>query len=177
MSQAAQGAAGRGGVTDARERDSSQGVRLLSLWRRLESLPGGRWLFSKAVGRVAPYSGTIGARVESLEPGRAVLTLRDRKRVRNHLRSVHAIALANLGELSSGLAAVAAMPKGVRGIPVRITIDYHHKARGILTAIGVADFPPIDGPTRVQIRSEIRDEQGHDVATVNVEWALERVKS
>jgi acyl-coenzyme A thioesterase PaaI-like protein len=163
-------------MSDQVQRDSSQGVRLLSLWRKLSSLPGGRWLFSKAVGRTAPYSGTIGARVESLDPGRCVLTLRDRKRVRNHLRSVHAIALANLGELASGLAAVAAMPEGVRGIPVRITIDYHHKARGTLTAIGVADFSAVEGPSRVEVRAEIQDEKREKVATVRVEWAVERVR-
>jgi acyl-coenzyme A thioesterase PaaI-like protein len=127
------------------------------------------------VGRTAPYSGTIGARVEALEPGRAVLTLRDRRSVRNHLRSVHAIALANLGELASGLAATAAMPAGVRGIPVRITIEYHRKARGTLTAHGTADFPPVTGPTRVEVRAAIDDPAGERVADVTVEWAVEPV--
>jgi acyl-coenzyme A thioesterase PaaI-like protein len=124
---------------------------------------------------MAPYTGSMGARVQSLEPGRAVVTLRDRRRVRNHLRSVHAIALANLGELSSGLAATAALPAGVRGIPTSIRIDYLKKARGTLTATGVADIPDVSGPTSHEVRADIRDEAGDIVATVTVEWALERV--
>jgi acyl-coenzyme A thioesterase PaaI-like protein len=165
-----EGAAGSTAV-----RDAGLGARLLADWRRFARVPGGRWLFSRAVGRVAPYSGSIGARVESLEPGRAVLSLRDRRRVRNHLRSVHAIALANLGELTSGLAAMSALPRGVRGIPDRIEIDYLKKARGRLTATGTASIPPVTEPITTEAVADIRDAAGDVVATVRVRWRLERV--
>jgi acyl-coenzyme A thioesterase PaaI-like protein len=161
-------------VSGAR-RDAGYGERLLAAWQRLAGVPGGRWLFSRGVGRMAPYTGSIGARVESLEPGHAVVTLRDRRRVRNHLRSVHAIALANLGELASGLAATAAMPPGVRGIPTAIRIEYVKKARGTLTATGTADLPDVAEPTTAEARADIRDRECDVVATVIVEWKLERV--
>jgi acyl-coenzyme A thioesterase PaaI-like protein len=156
-------------------RDAGHGARMLAGWRRLAGVPGGKWLFSRAVGRMAPYTGTLGARVESLEPGRAVVTLRDRRRVRNHLRSIHAIALANLGELTSGIAMTTAMPAGVRGIPTSIHIDYLKKARGTLTATGLADVPEVTEPTSHEVRADIRDGAGDIVATVVVEWQLERV--
>jgi acyl-coenzyme A thioesterase PaaI-like protein len=160
----------------AGRRDADHGARLLAAWRRVEGVPGGRWLFSRMVGRMAPYTGSMGARVESLEPGRAQVRLRDRRRVRNHLRSVHAIALANLGELASGLAATAAMPAGVRGIPTSIRIDYLKKARGLLTAVGTAQLPDVgtDAVT-AEVQAVIRDVAGDDVAIVRVEWKLERV--
>jgi acyl-coenzyme A thioesterase PaaI-like protein len=163
-------------MSEAARRDASVGARLIATWRRLAPLPGGRWLFSRIVGWTVPYSATIGSRVVELEPGRAVLTLRDRRGVRNHLRSVHAIAIANLGELSSGLAAAAAMPNGVRGIAVRISIEYRKKARGTLTARGSASFPPVQGPTRAEATASIEDASGEVVANVSVEWALEPVR-
>jgi acyl-coenzyme A thioesterase PaaI-like protein len=149
--------------------------RLLSVWRRLAGVPGGAWLFSRMVGRMAPYTGSIGARVVELTPGRAVVLLRDRRRVRNHLDSVHAMALANLGELASGLAIVAAMPADVRGIPTTIHVAYVKKARGTLTATGTAELPHVTHPTTTDVRAEIVDEIGDVVASMSVTWTLERV--
>jgi acyl-coenzyme A thioesterase PaaI-like protein len=148
---------------------------MLRAWQRFSAVPGGRWLFSRAVGRMAPYTGSIGARVDELEPGRARVTLRDRRRVRNHLRSVHAIALANLGELATGLAMVSAMPPGMRGIPTTITIEYLKKARGTLSCTAAAELPEVTEPTSHEVRGDIRDAEDDVVATIRVTWRLERV--
>ena len=155
-------------------RDASHGARLIAAWQRLASKPGGRWLFSRLVGRTAPYTGSMGALVTAFEPGRAVVQLRDRRRVRNHLRSVHAIALANLGELASGLAMTAALPAGVRGIPVHIGIEYRRKARGLLTATGSAVPPDVVDEAHADAIAEIRDHAGEIVAVVTVRWQLQR---
>lgn len=150
----------------------SPGAALLAAWRRLAPFPGGRRLFSWYVGRIAPYSGSMGARVRALEPGHAVIELPDRRRVRNHLASVHAIALANLGELTTGLAMTTALPPTVRGIPVRLEIDYLKKARGLLGAECRCVVPPVSGDTEATAEADIRDPAGDVVARIRVTWQL-----
>src|SRR5437879_10250469 len=108
---------------------AAPGQRVLALWRSLSRLPLGSSLFTLVFGRQVPYSGALGARVRRLEPGRVRLELADRRGVRNHLNSIHAVALANLGELASGLAMTTALPAGLRGIVRGLDVEYLKKAR------------------------------------------------
>jgi uncharacterized protein (TIGR00369 family) len=149
-------------------------ARLLSLWHRLGRTASGRWLFSRLIGFAVPYSGSIGARVVSLEPGRAVVTMRDRRAVRNHLGSIHAVALVNLAEVSSGMAMLAALEPDVRGIVTGISIRYHKKARGRLTATGTAELPTVTEPVEALARAEVHDGAGDLVAEATVTWTLDR---
>ena len=151
----------------------TMGARLLRTWRRLSALPGGRALFARLLGRMVPYSGSIRPDVLELEPGRALVAITERRALRNHFRSVHAIALANLGELASGLAMTLALPPGVRGIPVRIEVDYLKKARGRIVAEGRGVVPPaIADGTDATATADLRDEAGDVVARVIVRWRL-----
>jgi acyl-coenzyme A thioesterase PaaI-like protein len=157
---------------EAPARRQAPGARVLALWRRCERLPFGRALFGLLFGAMVPYSGSIGATVLTLEPGHARLALRDRRAVRNHLGSIHAIALANLGELASGLAMTTALPAGVRGIVLRIECEYGKKARGPLVAEARVLVPEVKGDTDHVVRAEIADASGAVVASVRVHWRL-----
>jgi acyl-coenzyme A thioesterase PaaI-like protein len=148
-------------------------VRVRDAWRRLRRLPGGRWVFSRLIGTLIPYTGTVRPLVLELEPGFARIAMRDRRRVRNHLGSVHAIALANLAEMTSGLALTVGLPDAVRGIVRRITIEYEKKARGTLIAECRCDLPPIVGRMEFPVTAVVRDASGSTVATATVLWLLE----
>jgi len=146
--------------------------RVNNNWKKLSGLPGGKLLFSKSIGFMAPYSGTIGARVEELEPGYAKVTMRDRKAVRNHLKSVHAIALMNLGEISTGLATISGMPSECRSILSGLSMDYIKKGRGTMTA--TCRIPVIASAERkeYEIIGEIRDDSGDIVARATATWLI-----
>ena len=147
-------------------------ARLLSTWQRLAPLPGGKWLFSRLLGWAAPYTGSIGARVELLEPGHVRVSLRDRRAVRQHLGSIHAVALVNLAEVASGLAMLSAAGPGVRGIVTALRIQYHKKARGRLVAESLATLPPVTEPTDADVTATITDADGDVVAVATATWRL-----
>jgi acyl-coenzyme A thioesterase PaaI-like protein len=146
------------------------------MWQRLAPLPGGTWLFSRLVGFMVPYTGSIGAHVRELAPGRSRVTLRDRRKVRNHLDCVHAVALVNLGEVTSGLAMMTALPVGVRGIVTSLSIEYLKKARGSLTGrsdlADLADLSDLADTRDRVVTAEISDTTGAVVARTHVTWRL-----
>lgn len=151
---------------------SSPGRALRDTWRRLSAIPGGRWLFGRMLSRMVPYTGTIRPRFLEVQPGFARVAMRDRRRVRNHLRSIHAIALANLAEVTSGVAMIVALPDDVRGIPTRLSIEFVKKARGELIAECRCQVPTVYAPVEVELHPEIRDESGDVVARATVRWRL-----
>jgi acyl-coenzyme A thioesterase PaaI-like protein len=151
------------------------GARLRAHWKRLAPLPGGKWAFSRLLGLMVPYTASIRARVERFDPGRVRVSLADHRRIRNHLRSVHAIALANLGELATGLAVLGALGSGTRGILTGLEVSYLKKARGRLVAEASCDPPEVLEATERIVQGTITDHAGDVVATVRARWLLSPV--
>jgi len=150
----------------------SIGPGLRKHWRRLSTLPAGRPLFSRLLGRFVPYTGQLGATVAVLEPGHCVVRLKERRKLRNHLHSVHAMAVANLGEMATGLALMNSLPDNTRGILRHFEINYLKKARGLLTAECGCDIPENNQQREVAVNCEIRDSAGDVVSHVTAHWLL-----
>ena len=121
----------------------------------------------------------MGATVMEFEPGHVRVELRDRRKVRNHLGSVHAIALANLGELATGLAVLGALPPTVRAILTGIELTYAKKARGLLSAEARCEVGDVPSPREQRVEAHILDQSGDVVATARARWLLspQRLKS
>jgi len=92
--------------------------------------------------------------------------------VRQHLGSVHAVALVNLAEVTSGLAMLGAAGPGVRGIVTALRIEYQKKARGLLRAESFATPPAVTEPTDAEVTASITDTEGDVVAIATVTWRL-----
>ena len=139
---------------------------ILKLWAKLGSNALGQKLFSKLLGLAIPYTGTIKGTVRHLEPGRAEVELADHWRVRNHLSSVHAIALANLGEFTTGLSVISQLKDTDRAILKSVKAEYLKKARGTLRA--KAKHSSNDTFTF----AEIFNSQNELVCRVTAEWLI-----
>lgn len=145
---------------------------ILSSWNRLQRFPGGRILFHYFLGRHVPYTGSISPEVVELTPGKVRVAMRDRPRLRNHLRSLHAVALTNLGELATGLAVTSSLPSDARGIPTGFSIEFLKKARGRIVARCEAD---VDGSSEVRdidVEADLMDDAGDVVARFTARWRV-----
>ena len=141
-------------------------------WERLAPLPGGKRLFSWLLWWLVPYTGSVRPHVLELRPGYAKVRMADRRAVHNHLRSIHAVALANLAEVTSGLAVTIGLPASARGIPTTLSITYLKKARGPLTAEARCAIPDASREAEHDFESVISDAAGQVVARATVRWRI-----
>jgi hypothetical protein len=93
------------------------------------------------------------------------------------LRSVHAIALANVGELVTGLSLIGGLGTDLRAILTGLDVRYTKKARGPLVAEAMCTIPEITDSIEHPVEATIRDADGDVVATVTAHWRLGRLRA
>lgn len=126
--------------------------RILGLYRRTANWPGGRWLFSTIFARKAPYFASIRPVVTELRPNFCEVRFRKRRRVENHIGTVHVIAIANALEMAMGGLAEATIPKHLRWIPKGMELEYTAKATSDIRAVAETrpeDWQPGEVPVAV----------------------------
>jgi uncharacterized protein (TIGR00369 family) len=147
---------------------------VLALYRKFTRWPLGHWLFSRAVCFKAPYFATIAPTIVNLEPGRCEAVMGDRRRVHNHIGTVHAIALCNLAELCGGVMTDASLPAGMRWIPKGMTVQYLKKASGTLRAIATPAIPLVasETPYELPVNVDVHDAGGERVFNAEIRMWL-----
>ena len=145
---------------------------LKKLWASLRLVPGGGRIMGGIIGRMAPYTGTIKPEILALDVGYSKVLMRDTRRVRNHLNSVHAIALLNLGEVATGTAMLVSVPDGSRSIITQLSMDYLKKARGPITAECSCSVPQSSERREYEVHADLRNAEGDIVARAHAKWLV-----
>ncbi|GAB3875901.1 hotdog fold domain-containing protein [Terrabacter terrigena] len=127
-----------------------------ALYRRLERVPLGKRVFGLAFSAAAPYFRSVRPRVVEVAPNRAVVVVPKRRRVQNHIGTVHAIAACNGLEAAMGLLAEASIAPTHRWIPRGMEVRYPATSTTALTCTAVTDpaawSPTADGePSEVPV--------------------------
>ncbi len=136
---------------------------VLARWRRLSRSAAGRWLFARAVTRRAPYFATIAPRMLELRPCLCRVSMAKRRRVENHVGTVHALAMGNLVELAAGLVTEVTIPIAMRWIPRGMTIEYLKPAVTGVTAAARLEKSTWDGAENVGVAVSVQDTAGIEV--------------
>ncbi len=85
---------------------------------------------------------------------------------------MHAIALANLVELTGNVAVLYACPDDARIIVGGMRMKYLKKARGTLTATAHPPIPTSNEKKQIEVLVEVRDEAGDVVCEGTLETVI-----
>ena len=118
---------------------TTDGNYVLRLYNRMMRWPMGRMLFSRFAARKAPYFTSISPVVSSLVAHRCEVQIKKRRRVTNHLGTMHIIAIANGLEMAMGFMAEASIPKHLRWIPKGMSLEYVSKGTTDITCVASID--------------------------------------
>lgn len=152
---------------------SSPSALIKNTWSKFSKVPSGNVIFSKIVGQAIPYTGSISSIVQKIENGSAIVTLKDRRAVRNHLDCIHAIALANLGEFTTGLSVISQLDDKAKAILVKVEAEYLKKARGHLTSEATSQIPEnLKQDTELKVTANIKNLQNEVVCKVTATWRV-----
>ena len=129
----------------------------MNVYRKCVKLPAGKHIFSKLVCMKAPYFGTIKPLFIALRPGYCEITMKKRRAVHNHIKSVHAIAMCNISELAAGTMLEATLPSSMRWIPKSMTVEYLKIARTDLKAMCQISTEGLEHPQELPMTVHVMD--------------------
>lgn len=156
---------------------------LPGLLLKAQTSPFYLWLLNRLLGRLVPFNRPHGFAIERIEADRIVTRAANRRINQNHIRGIHACAIATIAEFSSGLALLSMLdPTRYRLIMARLEIEYLFQARMEILATTVLDARQVqqeilerllDGDA-VSFTQEtlVEDRQGHTVARAHITWQI-----
>ncbi len=150
--------------------------RLMNAYHRCAKLPAGKRIFSKLICLKAPYFNTIKPLFKELKPGYCEVTMKKRRAVHNHIKSVHAIAMCNLSELAAGTMLEATLPQSMRWIPKNMTVEYLKIARTDLKAVCKISTEDLDNPQELNMTVPVTDTSDAEVFRAVITMHISRRK-
>src|SRR3989338_5186881 len=145
---------------------------------RFQRLPAGLrpWLTSFMLGNVVPMVGSAGLRFEEISNERVVVTIRNRRKVQNHIKGLHAAAMALLAETATGFCVGMNVPDDKLPLIKTLKVDYLKRAQGDMKAVAQLRPDQIQ-QIRTQDKGEvtvpvsITDESGGEPIQCEMVWA------
>ena len=140
----------------------------LEIYNTLQNKIYGKETFTYINSIIAPYSGSIYPSIDLFTKDTCHCSIIEKKSLQNPFNCIHAIALANLGELTSGLIMIQYLQNSKqKGIITKITTQYYQKARGKIYSVSNLNY--LKNGT---IKSQLFNENGDLVCDVLCTWEI-----
>ncbi|MDN0082021.1 DUF4442 domain-containing protein [Crenobacter sp. SG2305] len=145
---------------------------------KANNLPEGlrSFVLSKMFGRVVPFLSTAGVRFENVAQERLVVSIRNQRKVQNHIKGVHAAAMALLAETATGFVVGLNVPDDKLMLLKSMKVDYLKRAQGNMRAVAtltpeqISSFHRVDKGD-VTVAVSVTDDSGQEPIRCEMIWA------
>jgi acyl-coenzyme A thioesterase PaaI-like protein len=142
-----------------------------------------RWILNRSLDQMIPFNKPHGFAVVEIGDFRLKTIIPYKRRNFNHIRGLHACALATISEFTTGFLLVSKLdPKKFRLIMQKLEMNYHYQGKMDAYAeftisqewMETKIFGPLKSDDAVVVPCEIKihDRQGNHLTTGNVYWQI-----
>lgn len=142
-----------------------------------------RWLLNRGLRLMIPFNAPHGFQVMEITDSKVKVRLPYRRSNFNHIRGIHACALATVSEFSTGLLLIKRLdPAKYRLIMQRLEMDYHYQGKmGASAIFEITDewlqdrvLVPLTMNESVVVPCEvhIHDDKGNHLTTGKIFWQV-----
>jgi len=133
-------------------------------------------VLSFAIGRVVKFVGTAGVRFEQMTIDRIIVTLKNKKKVRNHIGQIHAAAMVLLAETATGMVVGMNIPDDKIPLIKSLKTDFVRRSTGAMRAEAWLEESQIqqiltEEKGEVLVKVKVTDESGETPIECDMLWA------
>ncbi|MFN4235638.1 MULTISPECIES: DUF4442 domain-containing protein [Vogesella] len=142
------------------------------------SLPTGlrSWVITRMFGKFVPFLGTAGLVFEEVSRERMVVSVKNRKKVQNHIKGLHAAAMALLAETATGFVVGMNVPDDKLMLLKSMKVSYYKRAQGNMRAVATLPAAQVqrmltEDKGDVLVDVVVTDESGESPIVCEMVWA------
>lgn len=106
--------------------------RLEKTVRKLDKYP--KWILSRAIGSTVKFVGTAGCQFEEMTKDRVIVTLQNKRKVRNHIGQIHAAAMVLIAETATGMVVGMNVPDDKLPLMKKLESKFVRRSKGKMRA-------------------------------------------
>ena len=131
---------------------------------------------SKILGKVVPYVGTSGLLYEEISSERVIVSIRNQHKVQNHIKNVHAAAMALLAETATGFVVGINLPDDKLPLIKSLKVDFYKRTQGDMRAVATLTPEDVARITtepkgELWVPVTVTDESGNEPIKCEMLWA------
>ena len=154
-----------------------------ALLKKAETSTFYRWILNLALNRMIPFNKPHDFKVVEVSKTRLKILLPYKRKNFNHIRGLHACALATVSEFTTGFLLVSNLDgKKYRLIMQRLEMDYHYQGKmDAYAEFSISEqwldtniYQPLVAKESVVVNCEVRihDAKGNHLTTGHVHWQI-----